>query len=173
MTTLNPEFVSQESRANVLHKTAICMAGVMLGMWFFVAPDFWVEGHSLSRGGAQITGALVALVFGFIGFKTVFEHAAKKKAALRINSNGLYAKSLSSNPIPWDEIKTIKTEGSTAILQLKKEPTGNFDRERVFYNQDKIWSDMNIIRLSLMGYAHNPSEIKRDLEERFACYQSI
>lgn len=173
MTTLNQEFISQESTTNILHKAAICMAGVALGMWFLVSPEFWVDGQNLSTLGAQITGAFTAIGFGFIGLKTLFEHAAKKKAALRIDNQGLYAKTLSANPIPWDEIKSIKTEGSTAILQLKKEATGKFDRDRVFYNQNQIWSDMNIIRLSLIGYAHDPVEIGKGLKERFACYKRV
>lgn len=172
MTQHNQDFVSQESTANILHKVAICMAGMALGVWFLVSPDFWVDGQRLSRSGAQIIGALTAAVFGLIGFKILFERVARKTAALRINHQGLYAKSLSANPIPWEEIRSIKTEGTTAILLLEKETTGKFDRKRVLYNQGDVWEGMNTIRLSLVGYGHNPAEIRGDLEARFERYKA-
>lgn len=171
MTGFNQEFVSHESIFSVAYKTAICFAGIALGMWLLASPEFWMESRNVPRVGVQITGGVIVFILGLTVAQILRSRASNRNAALRIDKTGLYAKSLSETAIPWEEIKSIQTQGAAALLQLKRQSNGTFNRERIFNTQDEIWSDMNIIRLPLMGYAHKPAEIWNDLEARFKYYK--
>ncbi len=98
----------------------------------------------------------------------LFNKYSKNRVTLRIDSNGIFAESISQSPISWNQIDRLEREGMSAIIHLLKEPSEELDTQSISHNDERnFYEDKNTIRITMTLYRHDQDEIWKHLHKNY------
>ena len=165
-------FTSTDTQEGYLSVALTFIAFFALGAWMVFVPHHfdWNDGWRYTKISTQITGALSLSFSSLIILKLLSKYFHRNRFSIQIDHNGIWATKLFDEIIPWTEIESIELDGSTAVLRLTEDTKSKIDRNKLFHEQQNVWSKVNMARLSLLNYNHSLDQIWNALQTLFERY---